>query len=319
PFFLFALKSQRFDVDRLFPAAVPGSSADPTDVSPDSVSMIILPDIDGRGTFTIDTLVYTGVEFSAIEGKVKIFDRKIDCYDVTGRVYSGGVSGRTTIDLGDFENPRYTGQFSGTQIEANDFVSRFTNFGGHIFGRANISGSYDAQGWDPDAFLNSLTLDGEGNVREGRMVTSGAFQELVDGLAKMTKQTLSNDQTLRELSTRLKVENGKVMLDRLTTTIDNVGDITIDGSYAFTGALDYSGTIKLTKENTEKLMSNGLMGNVASLLVGKKSQRIEIPLKISGTVDKPKAELDYSTLSKGMGENLNEQAGNLLEGLFKKK
>ncbi|MCP4683938.1 MAG: AsmA family protein [bacterium] len=317
PLFLFTLESRRFDTDKLFPEAVPGSSADPTEVSMDSVSMIMLPDIDGRGTLAADTVIYSGVELTGVKGKVRIQDRKIECYDATAQVYSGGVSGKTTIDLGDFENPVYTGEFAATQIEADDFISRFTSFGGHLFGKTNFNGSYSAKGWDPEAFLNSLTLDGLGEVRQGKLVTSGAVHGLLNQLGEMAKTPVGKEQTLRDLVSRISIEDGKVKLDKFETSLDKLGDITLDGSYGFSGVLDYSGSIELSQELSDKLTSSsGLMGGVASLFGNPKTSRLTVPFKIGGTVDKPDPKLDLSGV---VGENLQNQVGNALQGLLKKK
>jgi len=317
PFFLFTLKSQRFDIDKLFPEAVPGSAADPTEVSMDSVSMVILPDIDGRGTLTADTVIYSGVELTDVKGKIRIQDRKIECYDATARVYSGGVSGKTTIDLGDFENPVYSGEFAATQIEADDFISRFTRFGGHLFGKTNLSGEYTALGWDPDAFLNSLTLDGMGEVRQGKLVTSGAVHGLLSQLGDMVKTPVGKEQTLKDLVSKISIENGRVKLDKFETSLDQLGDVTLDGSYGFDGSLDYTGSIELSQELSNKLLSSsGLMSGVASLFGNKKTNRLTVPFKVGGTVDKPDPKLDLSGV---VGENLQDQLGNALQGLLKKK
>jgi len=60
PLFLFSLSSHRFDADKMFPEAVPGSGTEQSASIPDSVSLIILPNIDGRGTVSVDTLIYGG-------------------------------------------------------------------------------------------------------------------------------------------------------------------------------------------------------------------------------------------------------------------
>ncbi|HDL01920.1 MAG TPA: hypothetical protein ENH23_06780, partial [candidate division Zixibacteria bacterium] len=128
PLFVFKFESHRFNVDKLFPEAVPGVGEENKTASLDSVSTMILPDIDGRGTFAIDTLIYSKVELTSLKGKVNVKDKKIECYDVTGNVYSGKVAGNTTINLTDFNNPKYVGSFNAIQIEVNDFANRFTKF-----------------------------------------------------------------------------------------------------------------------------------------------------------------------------------------------
>jgi hypothetical protein len=320
PLFLFEFSSTRFDVDKLFPEAVPGAGESHAVKPMDSVSIMILPDIDGRGTLLIDTLIYTQIEFTSIEGNVRIKDRRIECYNVTGDVYSGKVSGKTTIDLSDFEDPIYTGEFEGSQIEVNDFVSRFTKFKGRVFGQCDLSGNYNARGWDPDAFLNSLNMTAMGAMHEGKLVTSGAVYSLMKGLADKTGQTFSKEQPLKNLSSNIVVKDGKVALDNMRTHLGNLGDIELSGFYGFDGSLEYSGTLELTRDMTTKLTSGGgLLGGLAGLLTDKSSERLRLPLKITGTVDSPIANLDYSAISKAAGNDLKDKAGGLLEGLLKKK
>jgi len=44
-----------------------------------------------------------------------------------------------------------------------------------------------------------------------------------------------------------------------------------------------------------------------------------LPLVIKGTVDKPKVEIDYSSMLNNAKGDVKEGAKKLLEGLFKKK
>ena len=316
PFFTFELAANRFDTDKMFPAAVPGSASDPTTVSMDSISIVILPDIDGKGTVKADTVIYCGVELTGVDGKIRIRDRKIECYDATARVYTGGVAGKTTIDLSDFENPHYTGEFTGTQIEADDFLSRFTKFGGHLFGKANVSGSYDARGWDPDAFLNSLTLDGVGNLREGKLVTNGTAYGVLKELAEKTGESIDKEQIIKTLTTKIHVQDGKVKLDQMQTTLGSIGDLSFDGSYGFDGSLAYKGILNLSTAYTAKLKHS--FGDIVSSLADPDTGRLPLPLVISGTTESPSVGIDWTSLSLKATDDIKKKAGDLIKGLFKK-
>ncbi len=319
PLFLFQLSSRRFDVDRLFPEAAPGTGVNRGSLSQDSVSMILLPDIDGRGSFTIDTVIYSQVEFTSLTGQVKIYDRKIECYDVTGDVYSGKVAGNSTIDLNNFEEPIYTGKFSASEVEANDFISRFTKFGGHLFGKINLDGNYSAKGWDPDAFLNSMSMTSKADMRSGKMVTTGSIHSTISSLASKMGESFDSEQTIKQLATNVSVKDGKVLLDDLQTKLGTVGDITIGGAYSFSGELDYRGSILLSKNWTEKLLSKeGLVGGLTNFFSDKSVERVRLPIVIGGTSDDPKMDIDYSVLTEALGDNVKDKAENLLKGLFKK-
>ncbi|MFZ5980411.1 MAG: AsmA family protein [Candidatus Zixiibacteriota bacterium] len=322
PLFNFELSSKRFDVDKLFPEAVPGSGAvTPGEgISVDSVSMVMVPDIDGRGTFKIDTLIYTQIEFTNIEGKLKYLDRKITAYEVTGKVYSGLVSGETTVDLNDFDTPRYTGKFSAKQIEVNDFVDRFSKFGGFVYGKIDLNGDYDAAGWEPDQFLNSLTMNGVGDMLDGKLVTSGAINSLLSNLAEKTGQTFDKEQPLKNLKSNITVKDGKVYLDNMKSRLGSIGDLEVGGYYGFNNDIEYTGTILLSEETTKKLTSQGgMLSGLAGILSDDETGRVKLPIKIFGTVDKPEADIDYSALTKNAGDNLKDKATDLFQGLIKKK
>ncbi|HWR82136.1 MAG TPA: AsmA-like C-terminal region-containing protein, partial [Candidatus Deferrimicrobium sp.] len=320
PLLLFNLNSRRFDTDKMFPEAVPGSGANRASLPLDSLPPLPIPDVDGEGSVHVDTLIYSRIEFTQIDGRARLQDRRLYCYDVKGKVYSGDVTGNTTIDLNDFNHPRYVGEFNATQVEANDFLTRFSKFGGHLFGKVNLKGSYNATGWEPEDFLNSLAMDAEADMYDGKMVTSGTLYTALSGLAGKIGQSLEPEQSLKGLRTNVVVKDGKVGLDQLKTKVGGVGDLEIGGFYGFDGTLHYQGSLLLSPEWTAKLLAQGgLLGGVAGLFADQSVNRIKLPLVVSGTTDKPDLALDYSSLSKGAKDNLSKEAGDLLKGLFKKK
>jgi hypothetical protein len=320
PMFLFTLSSHRFDSDKLFPEAVPGSGENRANKPVDSLPPIILPDIDGQGTFTVDTLVYSKVDLTKIAGKIRIKDRKIEAYDVTGMAYTGSVAGNTTIDLNDFDNPKYTGKFAASQIEADDFVRRFAKVGGFLYGKFDLKGDYNAAGWEPNQFLNSLTLSSLGAIQSGKLVTSGVVYDLLKSIGDKLGQPFEKEQPLKGLTSNISVKDGKVVVDGLRTNLLNIGDLKLGGYYGFNNQIGYDGTIELTKELTAKLTSKGgILGGLAGLMTDKSTERLLVPLKVTGTWDKPNAEIDFDALTKGATRNAKKGVGGLLENLIKKK
>lgn len=317
PFLQFTATSSSFDVDRLFPEAVPGSAADPTEASPDSVSMVFLPDIDGQGSITCNKAIYSEVEFSSINGNVKINDRKIALTDASAQVYTGTVTGNTTIDLNDFENPKYTGAFEAKQIEANGFLTQFTKVpSGLLTGKADFNGSYTAAGWEPEQFLTSLDLYGDFLMREGMLNTEGPIYKLLSELASRIGESFSQQQPLRSLMTHVLVEDGRVKLDKLTTKLDRLGDLELTAAYSFNNEYSYSGDLLLSREMSEKLVSK-LGGGLGRLLGGGNTERISIPFKPNSTED-PTPQVDWTAMGKDIGGDLKDQASDLLKNLFKK-
>jgi hypothetical protein len=322
PLFELNLTSRRFNVDKMFPEAVPGSEAisEPAEVTTEP--SLVVPDMNGTGTFLIDTLIYSEIEFTNIKGDLRVQDRKIDCYNVTGSVYTGKVTGETSIDLNDFANPKYTGEFKANDVEADDFMKRFSKLGGFLFGKINVNGTYNAFGWDRNAFLSSLTMDGLAQMTRGKLVTSGPSYQAVNAIAKSLSLNFDQEQPVRNLASKLLVKDGKVGLDNLKTSLGDIGDIEIGGFYAFNGGLEYKGSVLLSKEATKKVMSfltkDDVLGGLTGLFTDKSVDRLKLPLLIEGTVDDPKVKVDMAGLSKTAGQNLKNKLGSFLMDQFKK-
>lgn len=291
PLFVFTFESHRFNADKLFPEAVPGVGEENKTASLDSVSTMILPDIDGRGTFAIDTLIYSKVELTSLTGKVNIKDKKIECYDVTGNVYSGKVIGNTTINLTDFNNPQYVGSFNTIQIEVNDLANRFTKFHNMISGKVNMDGSYSAAGWEPKQFLNSLTMNSTASIRQGKVRLSDDILLKSNKYLKKIIPALQKEQTIQKLFTNIIVKDGNVTFDSLKTKLGNIGDLDISGFYNFDGAISYDCNMKFSKELSKKITKNI-------------SNEFTLSFPIRGTVDKPEYKMDFSSILKNTAQNL---------------
>ena len=126
-------------------------------------------------------------------------------------------------------------------------------------------------------------------------------------LADKVGQKLDKEQTLKDLTTLIKVENGRVGLDQFKTKLGSFGDLSLGGSYSFTGDLDYRGSILLSKDQTARLYaSGGLAGSVARMF-GDNSERLSLPLTVGGTLTSPQMGLDYTELTNNLKSQITDQ------------
>ena len=327
----FTLHAEKLDVDRLIPAASPSGTtpAGPPRPNPSSRLPVApeFPDLSCAGTFTADTLIYMEVPFTDVTGKVSLADKQLSVQGVTGAVYQGTVAGQVDMDLGNLHDPVYKGQYEAQGIEVDNFVTRFAGLAGVVFGGCNLSGTFDAHGLTPDAIRNSLTLDADADVREGRVVTTGNVHASLSQLAGYAGQTLHQEQALKDLFTHITVKDGRVGLNNLTTNLGQFGDLTFGGSYGFTGDLDYSGNLRLTAAQTDQIFNSpGLLGELGKLLGSERPERLEFPLSVGGTRTDPKVKLDMGTVTadlqqrvvKAQGRKIEEDAKSKLNDLLKK-
>lgn len=328
PSFTFEARSRRIDIDKLFPAAAPGASASAGGGATilDTLSSESIGDLLGRGTFQADTLIYSRVPFTGVAGKVRLQDGILECFDVVAGVYGGSVTGVIAVDLNDLNDPGYRGDFEAVDIEANNFVNRFTALSQVVYGKAGLQGSFSARGRDPERVKSTLTMDSLAALTSGKVVTGDFVASSLGSLAAQVGQTFDQEQALKDLTTLVKVENGRVGLDQLKTRLGSFGDLTLSGSYGFTGDLEYKGAILLTKDQTARLYaSGGLTGSVANLF-GNQAERLSLPLSVAGTVTHPKMELDFTELTNNLRsqledeitDGLKDELDNKLKGLFGK-
>ncbi len=309
PYLTFTARSNRFDVDKLFPEAAPGAGANLSQVPIDSLPPLPIPAVDGKGTGQVDTLIYTQVEFTSISTDMTIKERILYADNVKGDVYTGKVTGQASVNLIDLNNPVYNGQFDAKQIEADDFLARFTGFGGHLFGKMNVKGDFQASGLEPMQIVNSLTMDGDAVFKEARLVGFDLFNKLAEqvNLKKM------DEEKLRDFASTFHVADGRVEFDA-TKFVSKFGDWDVTGSVGFDGSLDYKGTILLTDDMTDQAMSK--FGAVAGLLKDSKTGRIRLPLTLGGTYSNPKIGLNLAgSDAKG---NLQQNVTDALKNLFGK-
>jgi hypothetical protein len=322
PLFELKLNSRRFDVDKMFPEAVPGSEAVTEQAAMTTEPSMVIPDMNGTGTFSVDTLIYSNIEFIGINGNYRVQDRKLECYDVSGNVYSGKVTGKTSIDLNNFASPIYSGEYKASEIEVDDFIKRFSKFGGFLFGKIDINGTYGASGWNRNEFVNSLSMNALAQMNKGKMVTSGASYQAVNAIASSLSLKFDQEQAVKSLTTKIVVKDGKVGMDNLKSSLGIVGDIELGGFYDFDGGIEYKGTVLLSPEYTKKVMSfmtkGDVLGGLSGIFTDKSVERMKLPLLIEGTVEDPQVKVDMASLGKTAGENLKSKLGNFLQNQFKK-
>lgn len=312
----FDLVSRRCDVDRLIPVASPGAAPAAGAEPGTGGETRSMPDFLGVGAVRVDTLVYGRVEFTDVTGQVEIRDRTIACRDLAGDVYTGTVTGTATVDLSDLDEPVYAGSYRAEHIEADDFLSRFTRFAGVVFGKFDLEGTYAATGRDADRLRSSITMDSLARMREGRVVTSGVVHRGLDELAGRFGGHLEPEQALRELATAIRVQDGRLILDDLRTSLGELGDLELGGAYGFDGELDYTGSLLLSDRHSRELLGGGLAGEVGRLLGGDDPERVTLPLRVDGTFAQPRFGLDYSVLGRRAAEGLADEAKEKLKGLF---
>jgi uncharacterized protein involved in outer membrane biogenesis len=276
----FALNSPLLDLDEMLPPLPkPGEAAaakGQTQAAPLPV-LPPLPDFLMDGKVRIAKIKFLMIDYDNLAGNLTMDNRKLNLDGQVG-VYSGKVLGSLWSDLNDLTRIEYKLKAQASQLEANDFLSALTPFKDRMFTKLDINGEFS--GLAPDTILIKKTLKGSGNAKtgDGKIVN----WELLAKVFEYTKLTGDKDLTFKSLSLGFRILNERLYLDDLKMD-SRYGDVNLTGSSGFDGTLDYRVSIKLTKEESDKLRAK----STATNLFADKDGRMVLDLLVKGPAQKP--------------------------------
>lgn len=329
PYLTFTGSGSRLDLDKLFPETVPNSGVNRGALPPEEIPPLPLPQVKGSGTVTLDTLIYAEAEFTNIIANVRIEKDVIYCQNVRGAVYGGSFTGETTIDLGEFQNPHYTGKFAAQELSAGQVLSRFSfwKFDGVVLGRVKLSGDYDSYGWEPEDFFGSLNMNLFSSSDTLKLSGFPQITSFAQTLSELTGQTdlagRFQTLTLRSFVSNVKFVDGHVVVNDLQGNDPQAGEWKLGGAIALDGSLDLKGTYAPSDEIIKDLAKTlGIKTQDIEFLKDPQTGKLTIPLIILGNINKPAVKFDEGFIKDLATRLLKKKGGDLidnLKGLFKKE
>jgi len=318
PYLDFTLKAPLVNYDILVPeddstavASTPTPGAVPAQGELAMAAPIFLPDIEAGGKVVVDTLVFREIKITDITADVTYNDGIIAYKKARGKVYGGDITSDGTVDINDMFNPAISATFDARQIEANDFMAQFTHFGGHLFGKMNLAGSFTGRGSEVDDFVKSLNADGNASMKEGKLINF----EIINKMAGQFGFKTFEEEKLKDLATALKIRDGKLELDG-TKVFSNMGDWDIGGTV---GLLDQQMNLNvglyMSPEFSKKM---DLFGGLLQDSEG----RTKINFNLSGTYEQPVISdfsADNAVVKEKAEDAIKDGAKKLIDNLLKKK
>lgn len=276
----FALNSPLLDLDEMLPPLPkPGelSAAQGQGQSAQMPVLSPLPDFLMDGKVRIAKIKFLKVDYDNLTGNLTIRDRKLNLDGQVG-IYSGKVFGSLWSDLNDLTRIEYQLKTQASQLEANDFLSALTPFKDRMFTKLDLDGEFS--GLAPDTILIRKSLKGSGQVRtgEGKIIN----WEMLAKVFEFTKLTSDRDLTYKSMASGFRILNERLYLDDLQMS-SRYGDINLSGSSGFDGTLDYRVSLKLTRDESDKLRSKSSATNLFS----DKDGRIILDILVKGPAQKP--------------------------------
>ncbi len=174
------------------------------------------------------------------------------------------------------------------------FIPNLSEHEGEISGTLNMDIAAEGKGLDWQEEL-SKTLTAEGNIT----ITNG----LVNGDRVLSR--IIGDETFEfaELISPIKIEGGKVFTEDLQIN-GSKHDIGLSGWTAFDGRIEYT---------VESDVIAKYVGGDAEDILGMLGKGVELPIVITGTIDRPKVALKLPKTKEGIGGLIEGIIGSLGE------
>jgi uncharacterized protein involved in outer membrane biogenesis len=277
----------------------------------------ILPGFDVAADVSIDKLVTDKFTFNNAKGSVALNNGVIDLKTFSVNAFQGTIQTKGTLDLRDEKKRPFNLDLSIKDVASDALLSNFTSFGQCLFGKLTMSTKIqgdlnDTLGINPQ----SLTGDGLVKISEGKL--SGF--PLTQKLAEFTGSNQLKEINFNDWANSFSIANGRLNVKDLKI---NAGatSIALNGSQGLDGTLDYSLTVKLPQETSDKLNLQGVAGELMQYFKDKDG-RMNLPFHVGGTMTNPALQLDTKSqqemAKKAAEDALKNKLQEGLKNIFKK-
>jgi uncharacterized protein involved in outer membrane biogenesis len=306
PIFEFTLNSPYLNLDEILPAP---KEAKKTEKQNASSSGLFFLGMDMDGKIDLQKVIFRKIEFTNLMANLSVKEGVLKIDNVVSNVYSGSVGGKAVVGLAQPTQPQFFVDVNTSQIEANNFLSQFTLFKDHLFGKLNLSGNFSGKGSTVEDIRKSLTGSGSATITQGKLVN----WDILNQLGEFLKMKELKNQEIKILKNSFKIESSRLYFeDFFATTTD--ADWEVKGSVGFDASLDYSITVYLSPSLSNRF---DLLGELSDVFKDEKG-RLILDLKVSGLDSSPKFTLDTSRAEKSLQQKLKIKDEKLKEELKKK-
>lgn len=303
--------SKKLSIDELIPA---GKTEEKPPISgkgrpsPEKSSKEAVPldlKLSAKGEIRVDSASYRGLNMSDLLMRYSFKNNKLSISNMTANAGKGKLGLKSLIDL---SRPGYKYDLSCSidSLHADEVVnSMFPSAKDTVFGTLSFDLKLNGAGTLPENIKKNLKADGKFNIKDGK-ITDAPIAE-----------NLSRFLNIGELKTiNLKKAEGSIKIRDRVARLDSdfiSDDLSMDpkGKIGLDETLNLAFDLKLSPRLTDKAMMNP---GIAKFFKNDDGWGV-IPLKISGTFERPSYAVDIEKAGK---RAIKKEADKLLEKIFQK-
>jgi hypothetical protein len=268
----------------------------------------------------VDLLQYGTMELRNLSGNLVIADETVKMENVRAEGLDGtlAINGAYSTKVSK-KNPAIAFAYDVQRLDvqktflAFNTVQKLMPAGKYIAGK--FSSKMTMSGvLGPDMKPDLNTLSGEGNI----LLVDGALKDFAptDKLAQTLHLDQLKDIPVKDLKANFSFKNGRVIVDPFHIKMQDI-DMEVGGSHGFDQSLDYTMNMKLPRSLVGG-QANGLVDNAIAKagskgVALKAGDKIDLPVKIGGTVTNPVLKADLKGALSSTAGNLASQAKDVVK------
>ncbi len=306
------LKSKRFEMDR-GPALMERSSSEavvpPVGAKP--LERIKAPPITITGKVTVEEGRFERIAFTDLSAVLSQKEGLITLEELKLEAFSGRLAGSAWADLGAMPLA-YGTRMVMIGVQVNDALTAVADMDGIVYGKASMDVAIEGKGTRFEDLEKYLTGKGAVKAVNGRLTTANLGGGAAKAAALLGIAGDDGETRFEDMDVSFTIADGKVKVSnmRISTgeySLKARGDIGLDRSLAMTSRMT------LSHEKSDQIPAKR-----RRLFPKEKDGRVQIPLKIGGSVTSPKIRLDSSAMNQAAKEEVKKEIEVKTEELKKK-
>ncbi|MDF1525960.1 MAG: AsmA family protein [bacterium] len=306
-------RSKRFEMDR-GPALMERSSSDiivPPVGAAAQLEPIKAPPITVNGKITVEEGRFERITFTDLSAVLSQRETLFTFEELKLGAFSGRLAGSAWTELGTLPLA-YGTKMMMTGVEVNEALTAVANMDGIVYGKASMDVSIEGKGTEFADLEKYLTGKGAVKAANGRLTTANLGGDAARAAALLGLEGRDGETQFEDMDVSFTIAEGKVMVSnmRISTgeySLKARGDIGLDKS------LDMTSRMTLSREKSDQIPANR-----RRLFPREPDGRVQIPLKIGGTVTSPRIGLDSSAMDEAAKTEVKKEIKEKTEDLKKK-
>ncbi len=220
---------------------------------------------------------------------------------MTLTAFGGGLAGSAWADLGT-DPVAYGSSLKTDRVQMDDVLATFTGLRGILFGEVTSDLALTGKGTALDQLRKFLTGDGSIKVSGGRFTSANLLGGAQTAASLLGLSSSGEKETAFDsMDASFSIANGKIRIGGMDILTRDWG-MKGSGSIGMDSSLALSSRMTLTDAMTARIPENR-----RALFPKDSSGRLQIPLKISGTVTSPKFGLDSDLMKAAAKQQLEQK------------